>query len=86
MAEYVTAFHLRDDAIKDVKVRAANCAGRHLDDGIPALFNFWIRYSLTPNVVLSMPNQGFHWPSLSESEGIDGKALRPAFRSAQTLK
>src|SRR3954454_3585515 len=41
-------------------IGAADCACRHLDDGIPPLFDLRIRYAVAANVVLAMPSERSH--------------------------
>src|SRR3954454_19498255 len=41
-------------------IGAADCACRHLDDGIPPLFDLRIRYAVAANVVLAVPSERSH--------------------------
>jgi hypothetical protein len=60
VADHVAAFHLGDHAVEDVKIGAADRAGRDLDDGIARVMNFWVRYGFVAHVALAVPAQGFH--------------------------
>src|ERR1700694_144464 len=69
MAENVALFHRRHDAVEQMQVRAADRAGRHLDDGIATILNFGIRHGLAADVVLAVPGQRFH-RSLSPGQDL----------------
>ena len=60
MAEDVALFHRGHDAVEQMQVRAADGAGRHLDDGIASVLDLGIRHGLAANVVLAVPGQRLH--------------------------
>src|SRR5437879_1265541 len=60
VTEHVPAFHLGDDAVENVQVRAAYGASRHLDDGVSPVLNRRIGNALAADVALAVPGQCFH--------------------------
>jgi hypothetical protein len=55
MADYVTAFHFRYDTVEEMKIRPANSAGGHLDNGIARCFDLRIRNGIASDVAFAMP-------------------------------
>ncbi|MDP9759420.1 hypothetical protein QE432_004853 [Agrobacterium sp. SORGH_AS 745] len=60
MAHDVAAMHFGHDAVVEMKIRTADCAGGHLDNRVAAVLDLWIGDTLTANVVLTVPGQGLH--------------------------
>jgi len=60
VAHDVARQHRRDEVMKEMEVRAADCTTRHFDDGIPRVFDLRVRHGIASDVFLSMPNQGSH--------------------------
>ena len=77
VAEDVAALHLRDDAVEDVQVGAADGAGRHLDDGVARMLDFGIRHALAAHVALAVPDQSFH--ALTPGNVLERRARRALF-------
>jgi hypothetical protein len=60
VAENVTLFHRRHNAVEQMEVRTANGASRYLDDGIASMLNLRIRHALAADIVLGVPRKRFH--------------------------
>ena len=60
VSDDVTGMHVRDRALVDVKIRAANRAGRHLDDGVTTILDDRVGDAFAADVVLAMPGEGLH--------------------------
>jgi len=60
VAHDVAAMHFGHDAVVEMKIRTADCAGGHLDNRVAAVLDLWIGDTLTANVVLTVPGQGLH--------------------------
>ena len=60
MPDDVALLHFGNDAVENVKVRAANSSGRYLYDGIARRLNFRIGNSFATNVAFTVPAQRFH--------------------------
>ncbi len=69
VAHDVAAMHVGHDAIIEVEIRAADGAGRHFNDCVAAVLDFWIGDTLTANVVLSVPGECLHCRSSFRIEG-----------------
>jgi hypothetical protein len=57
----IAFLHLGDHTIVDVQIRAADGAGRNLDDGITRMQDLGIAHRLVAHVAFAMRAQGFHW-------------------------
>lgn len=55
VADDVAFLHFRDDAVKDVQIRAADGAGGDLDDGVTWILDFGIRNRLVAHIALAVP-------------------------------
>src|SRR4051812_15909628 len=60
VAEHVTPLHRRYDAVEQMKVGAADRAGRDLDDGVAPVLDFRIGDGVAADVALAVPCQCFH--------------------------
>jgi hypothetical protein len=60
MSEHVALFHEGDVAIHQMKIRAADRASGHPDDGIAALLDLGIRNIVAADVALAVPTKCFH--------------------------
>src|SRR5471030_1333295 len=61
VAHDVTTFHSRHEAIKQMQVRAANRAGRHLDDCVAPFLYGGIRNRVATDIMLAMPAKRSHF-------------------------
>ena len=60
MAQDVSLFHRRHDAVEQMEIRAADGAGGDLDDGISPVLDLGIRHGVAANVVFAVPSQRSH--------------------------
>ena len=78
-------FIVRDDAIENVQVGAADRAGRDLDDGVARMFDFRIGNAVAAHVAFAVPDQCFQvvtpnqcvgdqFPIAGEVPGAAGRA------------
>ena len=65
VSEDSTDFDLRDVALQDVQVGAADSGGDHLDDDVRRLLDHWIRYLFPALLAGTFVDECFHgWNSL----------------------
>ena len=69
VAEDVAGQHGGDEVVEEVKVGAADRAARHLDDRIAGILDLRIRHRVVTDVLLAVPDQGFHANLLRWAEG-----------------
>src|SRR4051794_34304080 len=60
MPEDVPLLHEGNVAVHQMKVRAADGASSHFDDGIPTVFDLWIRNAIAADVPFTVPAQSLH--------------------------
>ena len=60
MAHDVAWQHARNEVVKQVKIRAADRAARHLDDGIARILDLGISDGVAADVFLAVPDQRSH--------------------------
>ena len=64
MAQHVAAVHLRNDAVIDVNIRAADGAGRDLDHGVARILDHRIWNAFATDVALAVKGERLHVPLL----------------------
>jgi hypothetical protein len=52
--------HFRDVAIVKMQIGAADRGRGDFHNSVPRIFNLGIRYGIAPNVILTVPDKGFH--------------------------
>jgi len=70
VAENVAALHRWLIAVEQVQIRAADGAGRNLDDGVPRILDLRIRNRIDANVAFSMPAECAHYIFLKGTAGL----------------
>jgi hypothetical protein len=60
MSEDVAMLHARNEAVEKMQIRAADRAGRHLDDRVARMLNPGVGNRVAANVLLAVPAQRFH--------------------------
>jgi hypothetical protein len=61
VAEHVALLHERNVTVHEVKVRSADRAQRHLDDGIPTVLDLGGWYVVAAEISLAVPAECFHF-------------------------
>ena len=80
----VAGQHGRDEVMEQMKVRAADGAARHLDDGVARILDLGVGDGVAADVFLAVPNEGSHaFLLLSSNEDAEAPASGTRYSTGQ---